>query len=100
MTLDTHPFDPADALNSEDAAREFIAAALETGDSGYIAHAFGVVMRSRGMTRIAQASGRSREQLYRSFSNQGNPTLTTLLDVLEPLGLSLTAVPAKSHESV
>lgn len=96
MALETVPFDPAESLNSAEAAREFIASALETGDAGYIAHAFGVVMRSRGMSQIAQASGRSREQLYRSFSQQGNPTLATLLDVMQPLGLTLTAVPEAS----
>jgi probable addiction module antidote protein len=32
----------------------------------------------------------SREQLYRSFSEQGNPTLKTMLAVMDALGMQLT----------
>ncbi|STQ45832.1 Predicted transcriptional regulator [Ewingella americana] len=42
------------------------------------------------MTHIAQETGLSREQLYRSFSQNGNPTLKTTLAVLKALGLSLS----------
>ncbi|WP_404831091.1 helix-turn-helix domain-containing transcriptional regulator [Endozoicomonas euniceicola] len=34
-------------------------------------------------------TGLSREQLYRSFSDQGNPTLKTLLAVCSALGMTL-----------
>ena len=37
--------------------------------------------------------GLSREQLYRSFSDQGNPTLKTILSVVRALGVDLTARP-------
>jgi DNA-binding phage protein len=33
----------------------------------------------------------SREQLYRSFSEKGNPTLKTTLAVMKALGVELTA---------
>ena len=36
-------------------------------------------------------TGLSREQLYRSFSENGNPTLKTTLAVMKALGLDLTA---------
>ena len=51
--------------------------AFATGDSGHIAKAIGVAARAKGMTDIARQTGLSREQLYRSFSEQGNPTLKT-----------------------
>jgi probable addiction module antidote protein len=35
--------------------------------------------------------GLSREQLYRSFSANGNPTLKTTLAVMNALGIELTA---------
>jgi len=37
-----------------------------------------------------RADGLSREQLYRSFSARGNPTLKTTLAVMKALGVQLT----------
>ena len=54
-----------------------MADAFESEDMGYIAHALGIVARAKGMSRIASQTGLSREQLYRSFSQNGNPTLKT-----------------------
>lgn len=68
-----------------------MADALETGDSGYIANALGIVARAKGMAQIAEETGLSREQLYRSFSERGNPTLKTTMAVLNALGVQLTA---------
>lgn len=47
--------------------------------------------------RIARETGLSREQLYRSFSEAGNPTLRTTLAVLKSLGIALTATPAAAR---
>ena len=43
------------------------------------------------MTEIAKETGLSREQLYRSFSEKGNPTLQTTLKVMHAIGLDMTA---------
>lgn len=86
-------YDPAAALESEEAIAVFLADALETGDSAYIAKAMGVVARAKGMSELARETGISREQLYRSFSEQGNPTLKTMLAVMHALGVDLTARP-------
>ena len=51
----------------------------------------GVVARTKGMAQIASQTGLSREQLYRSFSENGNPTLKTTLAVMKALGIELTA---------
>jgi probable addiction module antidote protein len=67
-----------------------MAEALETNDVGYISHALGVVARAKGMAQIAAQTGLSREQLYRSFSQRGNPTLKTTLAVMNALGVQLT----------
>ena len=91
MTEKTYPYDPADALTSKEAIAIFIADAFETGDPAYIAHALGVVARSKGMSELARETGLSREQLYRSFSEQGNPTLKTMLALMKALGLDMTA---------
>ena len=84
-------FDPAEHLDSGEAIAVFISEALETGDATYIAHAIGVVARARGMSQLANDTGLSREQLYRSFSEHGNPTLKTMLAVFRAFDIHLTA---------
>ena len=86
-------FDPAEGLTSDDAIAGFMAEAFASEDAGYIAHALGVVARAKGMTQIASETGLSREQLYRSFSENGNPTLKTTIAVMKALGIELTARP-------
>jgi probable addiction module antidote protein len=84
-------YDPAEDLSSDAAIATFMAEAFATEDAGYIAHALGVVARAKGMTQIASETGLSREQLYRSFSENGNPTLKTTIAVMKALGIELTA---------
>ena len=84
-------YDTAAYLERDEAIEAFMADAFASGDTGYIAHALGVVARAKGMSQIAKDTGLSREQLYRSFSAQGNPTLKTTLAVMRALGLEMTA---------
>jgi probable addiction module antidote protein len=84
-------YNPAEDLTSHEAVASFMAEAFESNDAAYIAHALGVVARAKGMAQIAGETGLSREQLYRSFSENGNPTLKTTLAVMKALGLDLTA---------
>jgi len=90
-------YDPAEDLTSDEAIATFMAEAFQTNDAGYIAHALGVVARAKGMAQIARQTGLSREQLYRSFSENGNPTLKTTLAVMKTLGIELTAKAAATH---
>jgi len=48
-----------------------------------------------GIAAVAAKAGISRESLYRSLSPKGNPTLKTLIAVLNTMGLRLTVVPEK-----
>jgi len=91
MTEKLTTFDPADYLETDGDRAQFISEALETGDSVFIAKALGIVARSKGMTAISGDSGIHRDTLYRSLSEQGNPTLKTILAVLNALGIKLTA---------
>jgi len=94
MSEPLYNYDPAAALDSPEAISVFMADALETGDTAYIAKALGVVARAKGMTELARETGLSREQLYRSFSERGNPTLKTMIAVMRALGVDMTA---KTH---
>ena len=93
MTTELSNYDPADALDSREAIEVFVSDAFETADAAYIAKALGVVARAKGMSKIAQDTGLSREQLYRSFGEHGNPTLKTILAVMKTLGLEMTTKP-------
>lgn len=84
-------YDPAEDLGTDEAIAVFMSEAFQTNDVAYISHALGVVARAKGMAQIAAKTGLSREQLYRSFSDKGNPTLKTTLAVMNALGIELTA---------
>ena len=73
----------ATAADKEVAA--YLAAAFETSDAAEIAHALGVAARAKGMSHVAQEAGVAREQLYRSLSKNGNPTLKTVIAILGAL---------------
>lgn len=49
---------------------------------------------AKGMSELARQTGLSCEQLYRFFSEEGNPTLRTLLAVMKALGVEMSARPA------
>jgi len=90
-------YDPAEDLTSEDDIAVFMSEAFKSNDVSYVAHALGVVARAKGMSQIAGQTGLSREQLYRSFSERGNPTLKTTLAVMKALGVDLSATPHDSQ---
>jgi probable addiction module antidote protein len=58
-----------------------------------IAEAYG------GLGKIAAEAGVSRESLYRSLSPKGNPTLKTLVAVLNAVGMRLTVTKAPSKKA-
>lgn len=48
------------------------------------------VALARGMTEVAKKSGVSRRNLYKMFSEDGNPSASTLFVVMDALGVKLT----------
>jgi probable addiction module antidote protein len=51
-----------------------------------------------GLGAVAKQAGISRESLYRSLSPKGNPTLKTLIAVVNTMGLRLTVVEAPAKK--
>jgi probable addiction module antidote protein len=90
------PFDPAAYLDSDEAIAAYISEALLTDDAAVITHAIGVAAKARGMSRIAQEAGLSRESLYKALSGEGNPQFETIYLVLKALGLRLRAESANA----
>jgi probable addiction module antidote protein len=97
MPLETRPYDTAEHLRTQEDIVLYIEAVLEDGDPALVADAIGVVARARGMAQIAQETGRSREQLYRTLSERGNPQLDTLMGVLKAIGLRLSVKPIETE---
>jgi probable addiction module antidote protein len=93
VPLSVSVFDPANYLETEEDIFYYLEAAMEGNDPKHIARALGNVARSKGMSEIAKKSGLGRQALYRALSEDGNPTLETLLGVLNALGLQLTVQP-------
>ncbi len=89
MALEITPYDSADYLETDVARTGYMNACLKTGDGELIAHAIGVVARSRGMTEIAKEAEVSRESLYKSLSKKGNPEFATILKLMAALDLTL-----------
>jgi len=62
---------------------------------GHAHRAIGDIARSKGMTELARATELGRESLYEALSKEGNPELSTVLRVIDALGLKLHAAPAR-----
>lgn len=90
---DLEELDVADYLDSEELIAEYLAAAMESGDPAHLVSALGDVARARGMTKLAKDSGLAREALYRSLSDNGNPSYATITKVMKALGLKLVPEP-------
>jgi probable addiction module antidote protein len=86
-------WDPVDNLKSEADVQAYLIASFEEApeDAAYIAAALGDVARARGMTELAKRTGLTRMGLYKALSKDGNPSLDTVLKVLQALGLRLSA---------
>ena len=87
----TKPFDPARYTKTREAQQALLDDAFASGNAAYIADALGIIARAQGMSEVAKKAGVTREALYKSLSEDGDPRLTTLLGVVQALGLKLTA---------
>lgn len=93
MTIELIDYDSAEGFRDRDAQGDLLRDAVETGEATYIAHALGIIARANGMTDVARDTGLKRQQLYVALSEKGNPTLSTMLKVLDALGLKMTIAP-------
>jgi probable addiction module antidote protein len=85
--------DPPSALPfdvSEEDFADHINAAFLKGDMAEVVNLLGNFAKIRGMATVAKKAGLSRESLYRSLSSEGNPEFSTILKVIDSLGLRLS----------
>ena len=88
-------WNPVEHFDTEEDIAAYLEAALEENDTALIAAALGDIARAIGMSKIAEDTGLGRESLYKALLPSGNPELSTVLKIIEALGLHLQAVPKK-----
>lgn len=87
------PFDAASLLVPDDLPG-FLADVMHDGDTRALPLALRTAADVLGMTELARRTGLSRESLYRTLSDKGNPRLDTLAAILSAFDLRLTVAPA------
>jgi probable addiction module antidote protein len=94
----TSRYDVAEHLRTPEEMAAYLEASIEEarGDAAFIAKALGDIARAKGMSRVAQDAGLSRESLYKALSGERNPDFTTILKVIGALGLKLHAEARRS----
>ncbi|MCJ8158358.1 addiction module antidote protein [Sphingomonas sp. LaA6.9] len=91
------PFDAAKHIGTPEAEAAFLSEALASGHAGHIANALGVIAKAHSMSGLAKRTGLNRATLYAALSENGNPTLDTVLKVAEALDLKLEAHPVSGQ---
>ncbi|MCL2721867.1 MAG: putative addiction module antidote protein [Treponema sp.] len=80
----------ADEIETKEDVLGILDAALEENDTEFLFKVIGDIARSKGMSQIARELELNRENLYRSFSQDGNPSFNTVAKVLDNLGFHLS----------
>ncbi len=91
-------FDASDYIKTEEDARWLLRAAADEdiGDGAVIRAALRHVARAHNISALARDTRLNRGNLYEALSEDGNPTLSTLLKVTRGLGLRLRLEPVES----
>lgn len=96
----TSSWDVAEHLETEEDMAAYLEAALEENDPALIAAALGDIARAKGMSQIAKQTNLGRESLYKALSPDGNPEFSTILKVINALGLRLHAAAGKTKSTI
>ena len=86
----TTVWDMAEHINTKEDVIGILEAALEENDTALLLAVIGDIARSKGMAQIAKELNLARESLYRSLSQDGNPSFDTVAKVLDNLGFQLS----------
>lgn len=81
------------ALTDPAEAAAYIEATLELDDPAALLVALRQVAKAHGMAEVARRANVGEKSLFRSLSEDGNPTIGTLSKVLHALGLRLSVTP-------
>lgn len=98
MTIKITRFDATKYLEPDDYV-ELLNEALAIGDPRLIIHVLNETARGRGMSDLARVTGIGRSSLYKALADDANPTIDTLMKVLDGLKLELRAQPAGTAQA-
>lgn len=85
------PYDTAEFLRTPQEIADYLETVFEEygTDSRAVVRALGTAARAVGMQKIADATGLQRQGLYKSLSDEGNPSFDTILRVMNAVGVEL-----------
>ena len=90
-------FNETDYIKTEADARRLLEAAADEdpGDGTVIRAVLNAIARAQNMSTIARNAGLNRGNLYEALSENGNPSLATVMKVARALGLRLRLEPVQ-----
>ena len=90
MVTKTHPFNPIQMLHSDAEIAEFLTDAYRENDPAIFITALGLVVKHKGVAKMAEKAGLNRESLYKAFSGKAQPQWSTVHKLLHALGVELS----------
>ena len=90
MSIKTKPFEFAGHIETAQDVKEYLVTFFEEDGTDGLITALGNIARKKGMTKVAEMAGVSRQSLYRTLGEKGNPNFSTVNKVIEALGLKIT----------
>lgn len=84
-------WDVIDYLDTEEDMALYLDACMEedSGDGVLIRNALNNIARAKGMGRLAESAGMTRQGLYKALSSGGNPSFATVMKIIKALGVKL-----------
>jgi len=96
---DLEDFDAADHLGTRAAIAAFLSFALASGNMEHIKRAIRTAARAETMAKVAQGAGITREGAYKALKPGTKPQMSTILGLLDALGMALMVVPKASDDN-
>lgn len=87
-------FDIVNYLDSEESITHYLNAVLEENNAELLLTAIGDIARARGIAKVTEETGLSRERLYKTLRPGAKPPYETVMKILNALQVKLHAVPA------
>ncbi|WP_461257690.1 addiction module antidote protein [Treponema sp. R80B11-R83G3] len=92
MALKLKKWDVTEHMENEEYISEYLKAAFESGNIPEITRALSDVARARNMTDLAAKMGITRQGLYKTLSENGNPEFATIQKLITALGLQMSII--------
>ncbi len=96
---DLKEFDAAEHLTSTEAIAAYLSSALASGDIEHFKQAMKTAARAEKMAKIAEAAGITREGAYKALRTGSKPQMSTILALLNALGMTLKVVPMAADDN-